>query len=99
GLHHRGHATFDAVGVRVAENAAAGLLDRAREVREVLERMELRDVGEAQAGPALEGAERRALDQVHRAQARAPRGVELALERFALVAGGEEQVAVEALEV
>jgi hypothetical protein len=74
-------------------------LDRLREGREVLERVELPLFGKCRQGSGIERANGARSSMCHRAQARAVRRFELALERRALVAFGEEQVAVDAREV
>ena len=97
-VNERRHAAFDVVGVAVAENAAAHAQDRLREPGEILQRVELTLPREMQARAAIP-AVRRALDEAHVFQAGAVRGVELALERLALVALSEEEIAVEPREV
>jgi hypothetical protein len=98
-VHQRRHAALDLIGVRAGEDAAAPAVDRLGEPREVFERMELSLLGKAQAGAAVERRERRALEQLDRAQAGAVRGLELLLQRLALVALGEEQIAVDPAEI
>ena len=69
-----------------------------RQAREVLERVELPLVGKRRHGPVSNDGEG-ALDKLHRRQAGAMRGLQLALERLALVALGEKEVAVEPREI
>ena len=67
---------------------------------QIAERVELRLARKAQAGPVSNARQRRArADALDVGEAGAVRGLELALEQLRLVAGREEQVAVDAREV
>ena len=95
-VDERRHDALEMVRVAVAVDVAAGAAHRRRQRAQVLERMELSLPRKAQAGAGIPARVRRARLQRDVLQPGAMRGIELALERRALVALGEEQIAVEA---
>ena len=98
GRHPRHLAAFDPIDVRPGKYPAAFFLDRARQARDIFERMESRLIGIADTGAGIEEIEGRARQSLDR-KTGASHARELILQGLNALARRQKQKAVEAFEV